>query len=120
MSRKATKDGASRPSFLEGSGTHAPDEFVVTERGDGWVTFKCRIQPGASRSAIAGTYADALKISICAPPIEGRANEELIKFLSKRLEIPRASVSIISGETSRTKLIKCRLSRTDFLACIRK
>ena len=88
--------------------------FLITEK-DGWVTFKCRAQPGASKSSISGLYGDALKITLKAPPVDGKANEELIKFLSKSLDIPKSYVSILSGETNRSKLIKCLMTKNDFI-----
>ena len=63
----------------------------VTEK-EGWITFKCRVQPGASKSAVSGLYGDSLKICLSAPPVDGKANEELIKFLSKTLDIPKSSI----------------------------
>ena len=93
------------------------DAFSLTEK-NGWLTFKCRVQPGASKSKIAGLYGDSLKITLNAPPVDGKANEELIKFLSKTLDIPKSSVSIISGETNRSKLVRCRLSKELFLSKI--
>ena len=90
------------------------DLLSIAEK-DGWVTFKCRVQPGASRSAVSGLYGDSIKITLNAPPVDGKANEELIKFLSKTLDIPKSSVIIVSGETNRTKFIKCRISKSCFL-----
>lgn len=90
----------------------------LTEK-EGWVTFKCRVQPGASKNSISGYYGDSLKICLNAPPVDGKANEELIKFLSKTLDIPKSAILIMSGETSRSKLVKCRTSKPDFLAKIK-
>ncbi|MEI6056325.1 MAG: DUF167 domain-containing protein [Lentisphaerota bacterium] len=93
------------------------DLLPITEK-DGWLTFKSRVQPGASKSSISGLYGDSIKITLNAPPVDGKANEELIKFLSKTLDIPKSSISIISGETNRSKLIKCRISKSEFLSKI--
>lgn len=65
-----------------------------------------RIHPGAKRNAITGTHADALKISLTASPTDGRANAALIAFLAERLSIPRASIEILSGQTSRSKTLR--------------
>lgn len=86
----------------------------ITEK-EGCVTFKCRVQPGSSKSAVAGMYGDSLKICLAAPPVEGKANEELIKFLSKTLDVPKSAVVIVSGSTNRSKLVKCRISKADFI-----
>ena len=71
-----------------------------------------RVQPGAKQSAIAGIYGEGaesrLKIALKAPAIEGRANEALIAFLAERLELPRLSVSIAHGQSSRSKLVILR------------
>ncbi len=73
-----------------------------TDKG---VTFELRVMPRSSSSAICGTQDGALKIRITAPPLEGRANEECIRFLSDLLKIRRSSVEIISGGKSRKKAV---------------
>lgn len=60
-------------------------------------------QPKAAHTQIAGVHGDALKIRVAAPPIEGKANEALIKFLAKLFRIPKSAIMIQSGEQSRTK-----------------
>lgn len=60
-------------------------------------------QPGARRDAVVGEHGGRLKIALTAPPLEGRANAAMIKFLAKRLNVPRASVQLVAGETSREK-----------------
>jgi uncharacterized protein (TIGR00251 family) len=77
----------------------------VSENSAG-VNFAVKIQPRAKKNAIVGELGDALKIALTAPPVEGRANEACIKFLSNLLEVPRSSVSIASGESSRRKVIR--------------
>ena len=68
--------------------------------------FDVRIIPRASRSTIVGLVNGVLKIRIAAPPVDGAANEELIKMLAKGLQVPRSSVEILSGATSRMKRIR--------------
>ncbi|MBC7371555.1 MAG: YggU family protein [Bdellovibrionaceae bacterium] len=63
------------------------------------------IQPNASKNEIIGPHNGALKIKIQTPPVDGKANEELIKFLSKILEHPKKNIVILKGETSRSKLV---------------
>ncbi|HKD81194.1 MAG TPA: DUF167 domain-containing protein [Candidatus Angelobacter sp.] len=70
------------------------------------VSFSVRVQPRARRNAITGTLGDALKLALTAPPVEGRANQAVIEFLAETLEIPRASVTITSGETGRNKVVR--------------
>ena len=75
---------------------------------DGSVTFKVRVQPRASRTELAGEHADALKIRLAAPPVEGKANEACRRFLAGLLDVPLNAVEIVSGESSRDKRIRIR------------
>jgi len=69
-------------------------------------TFAVKVHPRAKKNAITGEVGDALKVSLTAAPIEGRANEACIEFFAKLLKVPRSSVTIASGHTSRTKVIR--------------
>jgi uncharacterized protein (TIGR00251 family) len=73
---------------------------------DGSVTFAVRVQPRASRSEIVGELDGALKIRLAAPPVDGAANEELIRFLAKAFGVARAQIEIVSGTTARQKLLR--------------
>lgn len=64
-----------------------------------------KIQPNAKKSEIVGYEGDALKIRIKAPPVEGKANEELIRFLSKKWKVPKSEIRIMHGQHSKTKMI---------------
>ncbi len=81
--------------------------FVIpirdTPRG---ATFTVRVQPRARKNAIVGELGDALKLALTAPPIEGRANEACIEFLADVLKVPRASVTIAAGQSSRNKVLR--------------
>ena len=68
-------------------------------------TFAVKVQPRAKKNAITGELGDALKLALTAPPIEGRANDACIEFFAKLLRVPRSSVTIASGQTSRNKVI---------------
>jgi uncharacterized protein len=70
------------------------------------ITFSVRVQPRASRSQIAGEIDGMLKIRVAAPPVEGEANEELIRLIAKLFEIPRANVALIAGQSSKNKLVR--------------
>jgi len=70
------------------------------------VTFAIKVQPRARKNAITGELGDALKLALTAPPVDGRANEACIEFLANLLDVPRSSVTIASGETSRNKVIR--------------
>lgn len=61
-------------------------------------------QPGAKRTEVAGLHGDAIKIRVHAPPVEGRANDELIRFLAEQIGVARAAVTLVRGETSRSKI----------------
>ncbi len=61
---------------------------------------------GAARNEVAGLHGPALKVRLTAPPVEGAANEACIAFLADRLGIPRARLTIVSGQTSRDKLVQ--------------
>jgi len=79
--------------------------FAIKEGGAG-VSFSVRIHPRAKKDATTGELGDALKVSLAAPPIDGRANEACIEFFAKLLKVPRSSVTIASGQTSRNKVIR--------------
>lgn len=70
------------------------------------VTFAVRIHPRARKNAITGELGDALKVSLTSPPVDGRANEACIEFFAKLLKVPRSSVTIASGQSSRNKVIR--------------
>jgi len=72
----------------------------------GGITLPVRVHPGAKRNAIAGTHDGALKISLTTPPTDGRANAALIEFLAKRLNIPRARITLLTGAASRSKTLR--------------
>jgi uncharacterized protein (TIGR00251 family) len=77
------------------------------------ITLTLHVQPGAKRSEIAGLHGDALKIKLAAPPIEGRANEALLKFISKLFDVPLRQVELKSGEQSRHKVILVQRSHVE-------
>jgi uncharacterized protein (TIGR00251 family) len=69
------------------------------------VIIKVFVQPRASKNAIVGCHGDALKITLTSPPIDGAANKMCVQFLAKCLQLPKSSIEILSGHTSRTKRI---------------
>lgn len=77
----------------------------LEERG-GAVRIPVRAQPRASRSELVGEYDGALKVRLAAPPVEGAANAELVRFLARRLGVPRSAVRVVAGETGRNKLVE--------------
>ncbi len=72
----------------------------------GGVTIKVFVAPRSSANQVMGEHNGAVKIALTAPPVEGAANKALVEFLAKLLGVPRSSLSIVSGETSRQKMVK--------------
>jgi uncharacterized protein len=70
------------------------------------VTFAVKIHPRAKKNAISGEFDDALKLSLTAPPVGGRANQACIEFFANLLKVSRSSVTIASGQTGRRKVIQ--------------
>ena len=79
--------------------------ILITDSPKG-ATFSVRVHPRAKKNAITGEMGDALKLSLTTPPVEGRANEACIEFFAKLLNVPRSSVTIAAGESSRNKVIR--------------
>jgi len=75
------------------------------ETGKG-ISFAVKVHPRARKNAITGVVGDALKLALTAPPVEGRANQAVIEFFAELFAIPRSSVTIASGETSRNKVVR--------------
>jgi len=65
-----------------------------------------QVQPRASREAVAGVIGDHLKIRLTAPPVEGRANTDLIALLAKLFGVPKSQITLLRGETSRRKQLR--------------
>lgn len=79
--------------------------MIEIQERDGGVTLRVRVVPRASRSMIAGEIDGAVKTRIASPPVDGAANEELVRFLAKLLGVGRNSVQILAGQTSKNKII---------------
>ena len=69
-------------------------------------TLSVRVVPRSAREGVAGYVEGVVRIRLNAPPVEGRANEALIRFLAKALGVPRARVTLVSGETGRNKMVR--------------
>jgi uncharacterized protein len=74
-------------------------------RGDA-VRIRVRVQPRASRTEVAGEHGDALKIRVSSPPVDGAANDELERFIAKKLGVAATRVRVISGATARSKVVE--------------
>jgi uncharacterized protein (TIGR00251 family) len=77
----------------------------VRDVGDG-CTVSVRVHPGARKNGVSGVHGEVVKISLTTPPVDGRANEALIAFVAELLGIPRPRVSLVSGMTTRTKVLR--------------
>jgi uncharacterized protein (TIGR00251 family) len=70
------------------------------------VTLSIRIQPRASKNEIIARSGGGIKIRLTAPPVDGAANEALVKFLADTLSVPKSHIEIVSGHTSREKIVR--------------
>ena len=80
--------------------------MIAIVESNGGVTLAVKVHPRAKKNGITGELGEALKLSITAPPVEGRANQACIEFFAKLLKVPRSSVTIASGLSSRNKVIR--------------
>lgn len=81
------------------------DTLIVSPR-DGGVVFRVRVIPRAKRTEIVGVLNGALKVKLAAPPVEGAANKALVQFLAETLGVSARQIHILSGHTSRQKLVQ--------------
>jgi uncharacterized protein (TIGR00251 family) len=80
--------------------------MIPIQEGAKGTTFAVKVHPRARKNAITGVVGEALKLSLTAPPVEGKANQAVIEFFADLFAIPRSSVTIASGETSRNKVVR--------------
>ena len=80
--------------------------MVTIHNSPAGITFAVKIHPRAKKNAITGEVGDSLKLSLTAPPVDGKANDACIEFFAKLLEVPRSSVTIAAGDSSRNKVIR--------------
>ena len=86
--------------------------------GDGRITLTLHIQPGAKKTEFAGLHGDALKIRLAAPPVDGKANEALLRFLADHLGLPRSAVTLKSGQSARRKVVELTGARPETIAAL--
>ena len=98
--------GESESLTTERTGEHRQIRMIAVQESEGSVTFAVKVHPRAKKNAITDELGDALKVSLTTPPVEGRANEACIEFFAKLLKVPRSSVTIASGQSSRNKAIR--------------
>ena len=126
---RATPDSADRHIRYFGDACFAPVgifaddhsalvwDLVIqfTENADNLI-FSVRVIPKSSRSEIVGEQDGALKVKLKSPPVDGAANAELIKVLTKHFHVPKSAVEIVAGQTSKLKKLKVQgISRKDLL-----
>lgn len=70
------------------------------------ILLKIKVEPRSSKSEVVGPYGDGLKVKLTSPPIEGKANKELIEVLAKKFGISKKNVEIIAGQSSKHKIVK--------------
>ena len=78
------------------------------KNADGGVILSCHVQPNASRTAVAGMYGTDLKIALKAPPVDGKANRELCRFLADLFGLSSSSAQLVAGQASRKKKVFLR------------
>ena len=71
----------------------------------GAVRLTLHVQPGAKRNAVIGVHGDALKVAVSAPPVEGKANEAIQRFIASALGVPASALTLVAGATSRRKVL---------------
>ena len=79
---------------------------TFTTRADGAVRFAVRVQPRSSRACVDGAHGDAVRVRVHAAPVDGGANADVIEVLAEALDVPKREVRIVSGETSRQKVVE--------------
>jgi hypothetical protein len=79
------------------------------------ISFSVKVHPRAKKNTITGEVGGTLKLSLTAPPVDGKANAACIDFFAKLLKVPRSSISIAAGQTSRVKVIRVAGLSADYL-----
>jgi len=94
------------------------NSLIVQDTKDGAI-LTVHIQPKASTTECVGIHGDAIKIRVAAPPVDGAANNELIRFLARTLSLPRSAVHIESGTSGRHKRVRLRgMMAERVIACL--
>lgn len=82
--------------------------MIKCSERDGSLLFTVRVVPRAARSSVTGEHDGALRVRVAAPPVDGAANEELVRVLAQALDLPAREVEIMSGHSSKLKQIRAR------------
>jgi len=86
---------------------------------NGRLQIRVQVVPRASKSEVVGEHNGSLRVRIAAPPVEGAANDELIRVIAKRLAVNRSSVKIVSGQHGRTKQVEVEVGKADVMLIMR-
>ena len=78
------------------------EALSAADRG---TVISCHVQPNASKTSVVGMYGPDLKVALKSPPVDGKANKELCRFFADTFDLPKSSVELLSGQTSRKKRI---------------
>ena len=81
-----------------------PSQFF--ERHESGVSLRIRVKPRASKSRVLGERNGELEVAVSAPPVDGAANEELVRVLADHFDVPKSSITIARGATGRSKLVR--------------
>jgi uncharacterized protein len=82
--------------------------LIQCSERDGALLFTVRVVPRATRSCVTGEHDGTLRVRVAAPPVDGAANEELVRVLARALDLPARDVEITSGHTSKVKQVRAR------------
>lgn len=92
--------------FSGGKSIVTQEELLLCCREtDAGVIFSCHVRPGASKSEVMGLYGESMKLSLKAPPVDGKANKELCRFLAETCGASKSAAELVSGQTSRDKKV---------------
>lgn len=90
----------------------------MIKESNGGVIIQFRVQPNSSKNLVVGKYGDRIKIKLQSPPVDGKANECLIDFLSDLFEVSKSKITLVRGETSREKAVHingCTVDRAEIV-----
>ena len=85
-----------------------PKKRKRTHDSDDDLILNVRVEPRSSRPGISGPYGDGIKVKLKSPPVDGKANSELIAILAKEYGIPKRDVEIVSGMNSKKKVVRLK------------
>ena len=82
------------------------DERRFFEERDGGVSLRVRVKPRASRSRVLGVRSGELEVAVAAPPVDGAANEELVRVLAEHFDVTKSAIAIARGQSGRSKIVR--------------